>query len=398
MDTIASLNVGFSLLTLFPGRVGGSETYVRGLLREYAKDGGSADVTVLANRHVISAYGPELQSALPLHEVTSYRPGDSMPTRALAMAAARLAPGRVAAGVPAGLDVLHYPVTVPIPRFDGPTVVTSHELLHHVLPESLSRAERAYRRWAYDGAIRRGDHVVAVTQHLRERIVERLRVPAERISVVYLGIDAARFAPEPDATDAALAERLDLPNRFLFYPANIWPHKNHGRLLEAFATVVDPDLRLVLAGQEYGRLGRLMTRAADLGIADRVLHVGQVPANLIPALYRLATAVVFPSLYENCSSPPLEAMASGCPVACSTGGALGEVCGEAALMFDPHEAEAIAHAIERIATDDDLRAQLRTAGRDNVSRFSWPEAARRHRAIYQRVAGEPPRRNARNAR
>jgi glycosyltransferase involved in cell wall biosynthesis len=386
MDTIARLNVGFSLLTLFPGRVGGSETYVRGLLREYAKDGGRAGVTVLANRHVMSAYGPEFRSALPLHEVTSYRPGDSMPTRALAMAAARLAPGRVAAGLPAGLDLLHYPVTVPIPRFDGPTVVTSHELLHHVLPDTLSRAERAYRRWAYDAAIQQADHVVAVTRDLRERIVERLEIPAERISVIYLGIHADRFAPEPDETDAALAERLSLPNRFILYPANIWPHKNHGRLLEGLARVADPELRLVLAGQDYGRLARLMARAADLGIADRICHVGQVPADLTPGLYRRATALVFPSLYENCSSPPLEAMASGCPVACSTGGALREVCGEGALMFDPLRADAIAHAIERITTDDELRGRLRKAGRDHVTRFSWPEAALRHRAVYERVA------------
>jgi glycosyltransferase involved in cell wall biosynthesis len=382
------LKVGFSLLTLFPGRVGGSETYVRGLLREYAKSGSRGDVTVLANRHVLSAYEPELGQALALHHVASYRPGDSMPTRALAMAAARVAPGRVAAGLPRGLDVLHYPVTVAIPRFEGPTVVTSHELLHHVLPDTLSRAERRYRRWAYDGAIRGAGHVVAVTRHLRERIVEHLDVPAEGISVIYLGIDADRFAPDADETDAALAARLRLPERFVLYPANIWPHKNHDRLLAGLAGAADRELPLVLAGQEYGRLAAVEARARELGVAGRVRYVGHVPADLIPALYRRATALVFPSLYENCSSPPLEAMASGCPVAASTGGALPEICGDAALMFDPTRPEAIADAIDRVTGDEDLRVRLREAGLRQFRRFSWPEAAQRHRSVYERVAAE----------
>jgi glycosyltransferase involved in cell wall biosynthesis len=385
-DTIARLNVGFSLLTLFPGRVGGSETYAHGLLREFARGQFRDELTVLANRHVMSAYGPEFGDALRLHHVPSYRPGDSTATRAIAMAGARLTRRRVASGLPDGLDLIHYPVTVAIPRFNGGTVVTSHDLLHHLLPSALSRAERLYRRVFYDGAIRDAGHVVAPSHYLADTISERLGVPAERISAIPLGIDTGHFTPDPDERDETLAARLGLPERFILYPANLWPHKNHARLLEALARVTDRELALVLAGQDYGRLAQLEKQARGLGLADRVRHVGHLPADLVPALYRRAHAVVYPSLHENFGAPPLEAMGCGCPVAVSAAAALPETCADAAIAFDPERVEAITEAVELITGDASLRTRLRAAGLRHSRGFSWAEAASRHAAVYRRVA------------
>jgi glycosyltransferase involved in cell wall biosynthesis len=374
------LNVGVSMLTLFPGRVGGSESYVRGLLREFDRLDVSERITVLANRHVLSAYGGAT-GRVSIHHVRSYRAGDRMATRALAMAFARLAPRRVARDVPTGLNVIHYPVTVAIPATTLPTVVTSHELLHHVLPGFLSPAERTYRRLTYDRAIRGADVVVALSDHLRETIVARLGVPRERIEVVRLGIDRARFSPDGESGYPA-----GLPDRFIFYPANLWPHKNHERLLRAFALCRERDIELVLAGQSYGRLNALMEQARSAGVLDRVRHLGHVPSELLPGIYRAARAVVFPSLYENFGFPPLEAMACGCPVASSTAGALGEICGDAVVTFDPTRPEAIAAAIEAVTEDDGLRSRLRERGFERVGAFDWTVAAARHIEIYLRAA------------
>jgi glycosyltransferase involved in cell wall biosynthesis len=316
--------------------------------------------------------------------VRSYWAGDSVATRGMAMAWARLLPRLAARDVPAGLDVIHYPVTVPIPQTAAPCVVTVYDLQHHDLPEFFSRAERSYRRWAYDGPARSATVVVTTSDYTRQRLAQRLGVPADRVEVVYPGIDHRRFAPAGDDDERLLAG-LDLPERFVLYPANLWPHKNHDRLVDALAASSDPELRLVLTGQTWGRLPPLLERARLKRVSHRVHHLGYVDADALPALYRAARAVVFPSLYEGFGSPPLEAMACGCAVAASKRGSLGEVCGEAALELDPGSVDSIATAVDRIVADDELRRRLRAAGLERATHFSWREAARRHTDIYVRA-------------
>ena len=379
------MNVGFSLLTLFPGRVGGSESNVRGLLEQFAAGNGPAAVTVLANRHVMRAYEDLDRGPVSLCEVRSYRPGDSPPTRALAMAGARLLRGRAARDVPPGLDILHYPVTVPIPSTSLPRVTTVYDVQHHDMPQFFSRAERAFRRWAYDDAARTADLVLTTSAWSRERLVELLELEPERVEVVHMGVDLERFTPAPAAIDERLPAELGLPDRFLVYPANLWPHKNHHRLVAALARARDRELRLVLTGRDYGRLEGLMAEASSLGVRHRVLHLGYVERDALPALYRLAEAMVFPSLYEGFGSPPLEAMACGCPVAASVSGSLAEVCGGATLGIEPESIESIVAAMDRLSGDGTLRERLAAAGLERARGFSWETAAERHTAIYERV-------------
>jgi glycosyltransferase involved in cell wall biosynthesis len=357
------LHVGFSLLTLFPGRVGGSESYARGLLEAFAAGAGPGRVTVLANRHVMAAYGGYRRGPLDLQEVASYAPGDSLVTRALAMAAARLAPARAARSAPQ---------------------TTVHDVSHLDRRDPASWPLRRYRRWAYDGAARSADVVVATSAFARERIVEGMGVGAERIEVVAPGIDHHTFAPGPRPDDEALLSALTLPDRFLLYPANLWPHKNHARLLDALACVADRELHLVLAGQTYGRGRRLAAQARRLGLGDRVRHVGQVDPAVLAALYRRAEAVVIPSLHEGFGFPALEAMACGCPVASSGRGGLGEASGEATLGFDPEQPAQIAGAIDQLV-DGQRRDRLVAAGLRLAAGYTWQAAAERHLEVYRRA-------------
>jgi glycosyltransferase involved in cell wall biosynthesis len=340
---------------------------------------------VLANRHVLAGYGRFARGPVSLHHVTSYRPGDRGATRALAMGAAALRPKRAASAVPPGLDLVHYAVTVPIPETAAPRVVTLHDVQHHDLPQLFSRAERRYRRWAYDGSARRADVVVTSSRFSKERIVTLLGIDAERVEVVHFGIDNARFSPEPSPGDERALAAFDLPRRFALYPANMWPHKNHERLLEALALLSDRELGLVFTGQPYGRLDRLMRRARELGLEERVRHLGHVPSAALPALYRRARALAFPSLYEGFGAPPLEAMACGCPVAASDRTSITEVCGPAALAFDAHSAESIGEALDRVTSDEQLRERLRGAGLERARGFTWQASAERHAKIYARV-------------
>jgi glycosyltransferase involved in cell wall biosynthesis len=265
-------------------------------------------------------------------------------------------------------------------------VVTLHDVQHHDLPGLFSRAERAYRRWAYDGSARRAGVVVTSSNFSKGRIVELVGVEPERVEVVHFGIDTERFAPGPVEDDEEALHGLELPERFAFYPANLWPHKNHERLLEALALLRDTELGLVLTGQDYGRLDRLRERARDLGVDARMHHLGHVGAEALPALYRRAGLLVFPSLYEGFGAPPLEAMASGCPVAASERASIPEVCGEAALYFNPESAESIAATVRTALEDEDVRARLRSHGLERTKAFTWRVAAERHQAIYERAA------------
>ena len=381
---MSAVHVAFSLLTLFPGRVGGSESNVQGLLREFSAGNGPARVSVLANALVMEAYRDLASGPVSLHMVQRYRQGDGTLTRAAAMTMTALHPRRIARELPSGIDVLHHPVTVPVLRMpDVATVVTVYDLQHRELPELFTRAERTYRRWAYEGAARRADLVITTSEYSRGRLVEIAGIPADRVVSVLMGIDVDRFRPQPGPADATLAERLSLPERYVVYPANLWPHKNHDLLVDALAQVQDRDLHLVLTGQDYGRGDALRERARRMGVEGRVRHLGFLAADDVPALYRGASAMIFPSLYEGFGSPPLEAMACGCPVASSTRGSLAEVIGGAALTFDPESVEEIAASIARIAEDQELRSRLREAGLARASGFTWEAAARRHCELYE---------------
>jgi glycosyltransferase involved in cell wall biosynthesis len=323
-----------------PGGVGGSETYVRGLLGEL---------------------GDRVQVFPPRRVPRSDRQRLAGIAYGLTFAPRLRAPA----------DVLHYPLTVPVPRFDGPTVVTLHDLQHVELPSFFSRAERAYRHFAYDGSARRADVVVTPSAHAKAMAVERLGVDAGRVVVAPHGVDHARFFP-------AEARR----EGFLLYPANLWPHKNHGRLLEALARA-DSDLELVLTGNDYGRRDELLAQAARLGVGERVRHLGFVAHDELPALMRSARAMIFPSLFEGFGQPPLEAMACGCAVASSVRGALGEVCAGAVLELDPLDVDSIAAAIDRLASDDALVADLRARGPERAAAFTWKRSAELHMGAYE---------------
>jgi len=142
----------------------------------------------------------------------------------------------------------------------------------------------------------------------------------------------------------------------------------------------------MLTGQPWTRLEPLMERAGRLGVAARVRHLGHIEPGTMPAIYRAARAMIFPSLYEGFGAPPLEAMACGCPVAASLNGSLREVCAGAVLELDPESVESIADALDRIVADDDLRGRLRVAGTQRAALFRWSDAALKHTAVYARAA------------
>ena len=349
------MRVGISLLTLVPRISGGSETYARELVRALGAVG-SHEYRVLLPRIAQDVDG------LPSHVVQEYRASRSMPGRMRAMAEGVVRGRRLRSRLD-GLDAVHFPLTVMIPRVSGlPAATTVLDLQHEFLPQFFSRAERLYRRAEYGSAVRRSALVITISEHAARAVVERLGIAETRVRPIHLGIDHAVFRPGEETRE-----------RFLVYPARAWPHKNHGRLFEAFTVLRErhPDLELVLTSYE----GPTPAGARSLG---------HVPRDELARLYRTAAGLVFPSEYEGFGQPPLEAMACGCPVACSDAGSLPEVCGDAARLFDPTSVDAMVEAVEEILARP---ADWSARGIERAAHFSWEKTARAHDAVYSELAG-----------
>ena len=343
--------VGISLLTLVPGALGGSETYVRELLRGLGRVG-EHEYEVL-----LPPVAPAASEGLPSTIATEYRVARTIPQRLAAMSLAAVRQGPLRAHL-RDAGVVHYPLTIRLPAIE-PSVVTLHDVQHLDLPSMFPRSERLFRSVAWDRSVRHADRVIATSAFVRDRAVARLGVDESRVRVVPLGIDHDELRPGEGAREP-----------FLLYPARAWPHKNHARLFEAFALLRGrrPELRLVLTGG--GTFPSVPDGVDVRGLVDR--------AELVTLMQR-ASALVFPSLYEGFGLPPLEAMACGCPVASSNAGALPGVVGDAARLFDPYDPPAIADAVRAVL---DAPGEWTERGLRRAAQFSWDETARATDAVY----------------
>ena len=342
------------MLTLAPGDLGGSETYARGLIRALAATGTLEYLTFVPAHAADSAGG---LTTVVVRELQVARRGPSR-IPAMWVTAARSRDLRHALET---VDVVHYPLTVPIPRTGGPSVVSLQDLQHRDLPELFSRARRSFRHVAYDRVTRRATAVIVSSEFVRRRAIELLGLTDGRIHVIPLGVDHALFRPSEQPREP-----------FLLYPARPWPHKNHARLFQAFALLRAelPELRLVLTG---GGLEQL--EPVPAGVERR----GLVSSEELASLYRSAACLIFPSLYEGFGLPPLEAMASGCPVAAASAGAIPEVCGDVPVFFDPTDVDAIAAAILDANAHE---TELGERGIAHAAAYTWAETARHHDTIY----------------
>jgi glycosyltransferase involved in cell wall biosynthesis/GT2 family glycosyltransferase len=188
---------------------------------------------------------------------------------------------------------------------------------------------------------------------------------------------------EPETEEAGDEIEAQLDSPFFLYPANLWPHKNHAALLEAFARFheINPDVGLILTGHRDA--WRLFAKEYH---KHPVRHLGYVSPRLLAALYRRALALVYPSLHETFGLPLLEAFAAGVPVLCSQGMSLEEVGGDAVLTCDPRSIDSLVEGMVRIASDEPLRRQLAERGRARLACYSWEETASALRGAIERVA------------
>lgn len=281
-------------------------------------------------------------------------------------------------------DLLHAPDFV-LPPTRARTILTVHDLTFMVHPECAEAGLRRYLAQAVPRSLQRADLVLVDSQATAADLARILGLQGPKVRLLYPGVDA-RFRPLPPSATEALRATLQLPTDFLLFVGTLEPRKNLVRLLEGFAQAkLPPTLALVIAGRRGWMEQEIFATVARLELQDRVKFLDFVADAQLPALYNLARAFVYPSLYEGFGLPVLEALACGTPVLTANSASLPEVAGAAAILVDPHQPAAIAAGIERTLREAD---RLRTAGPEQARRFSWNRAAESLLACYAQVLGQ----------
>ena len=227
---------------------------------------------------------------------------------------------------------------------------------------------------------------------MRGDIVSHFGVSASKIAVVPAPpVSMLRDSRLDDEALVAVRRKFALPERYVFYPAQFWPHKNHRRLVEAFALLTPrfPDCTLVLTGKPRDEYERVFARVRELGLEARVRHIGYVEQAELAALYRCATVAAIPTLFESISIPVYEAFSVGTPVCVSNIVALPEQVGDAGLLFDPLSVEDIASTVGRLLDDSALRQQLIERGARRIASITHDSYAHSLAEVIDSLQASP---------
>ena len=295
------------------------------------------------------------------------------------------------------LDVVHSPANIGLLGTRGAAnVVTLLDLIWlHRETSPLGQRGRLRAKLLFVRCARAADRVLTISEATKRDLVATLGLESDRIDVTPLAV-ADRESPATPEAD--LRTRLALGSApFVLCVAQKQPHKNLESLIRAIERA--PEAALVLAGAREAHEDRLRELAGRNGVAERVHFVDWVDDADLEGLYRAARCFVLPSLVEGFGLPLLEAMRHGLPVACSDRSSLPEVVGDAALLFDPTDQEAVTTAVLRLVRDEALRRDLSERGRDRARLFSWSRTAAETVASYRRaISARAARRRFRRVR
>jgi glycosyltransferase involved in cell wall biosynthesis len=289
------------------------------------------------------------------------------------------------------VHLVHEPHYVLPPLVRCRSVVTIHDCIHLMFPQYLpGKLAHVYAKGSMWCAARKANRILTVSEASKRDILRFFDVRPEKVAVIYNAIDERFLAPaDPEQMDL-VKQRYQLNHPFVLYVGNIKPHKNIERLINAFGRVrargCEDDLKLVIIGDEISKYPALRQTVHRHKLDKYVRFLGFQPMETLAAFYRLARAFVFPSRYEGFGLPPLEAMACGTPVVTSNVSSLPEVAGGAALLVDPHDADAIAEGICLAVSDHTLRADLIRRGHERARSFSWAQSVKKIHEIYLQVA------------
>ncbi len=288
----------------------------------------------------------------------------------------------------AGVALLHAPVNVIPPWAPCPTVVTIHDLSPFLFPELYRPSRRLYQQTQLRRSARQAVHIIADSEATRQDVIRILGAPPERVTAIPLGVEETLHPIADPSALAAFRQRQGLERPYILFVGTLEPRKNLSLLLEAFALLKArhrvPHM-LVLVGGKGWYYEALFERASHLGLGQAVRFAGYAADGDLPYWYSAAEIFVYPSRYEGFGLPPLEAMACGTPVIASRASSLPEAVGEAGLLVDPDDPQALAEAMAALLEDAALRETLRRAGLERAAQLTWRRTAQRTAAVYHHI-------------
>ncbi|MCX7858325.1 MAG: glycosyltransferase family 4 protein [Deltaproteobacteria bacterium] len=288
-----------------------------------------------------------------------------------------------------GVDLIHFPHQQFV-KCKLPTVYNPHDLQHLHYPQFFRSEDIELRNMIYKTGCAYAYAVIAESQWVKNDIISNYGINPEKVTVIMRGAPTQLYEPVSEKILLKLKKKFKLPETFVLYPAQTWPHKNHIRLLEAISLLHTKEalsIKLVCTGKKNEFWPVIKKRIRELRLEEQVRFLGFVSPVEIRALYRIAQFVIFPSLFEGGGFPVVEAFSEGVPCACSSVTSLPEYGGDAVLYFDPTSVESIAHALYLMSTDSHLRKTLKEKGKERSKLFDWHKTAKTYRALYRKIAG-----------
>jgi glycosyltransferase involved in cell wall biosynthesis len=289
------------------------------------------------------------------------------------------------------VDISISPLTTLVPFYIGkPYIVTIHDLQHKYYPKYFSWRERIGRDYSFTKAAKYSTLIVCESEFVKRDLIHYYGIQPKKI----------RILPSPPPSyikkidiDVNLVRatqtKYNLPERFIFYPAQFWFHKNHLQLLRCLERIkynYNKKINLVLVGAKQNNFFNVMEEIKRLNLTKQVFYLGYVPSEEIPFLYKLSTALVMPTLFESISMPIWEAFYLGVPVVSSNVCALPEQVGDAGLIFDPNDMNDMADKIYKVWTDEQLRKNLIQKGYERIKGLTLENYAKQWETILQEVA------------
>ena len=366
--------IALNLLYLIPGVVGGTETYARSLINALARQDADNEYAVFLSKEAADldvTPGPNFRRIVC--------PVVAMQRAARYSWEQGVLPLQLLREKPALIHSLGY-VSPLAAR--GPQVVSVHDVNYLGHTGRRTAIGRRAFRFFVERTVKRADRVITISEFSRGEIIRHMNVPEEKVTVIHLAGREVESGVVPPASETH--RNIDRPYIMAF--SSLSAHKNIGRLVAAFRKIA-PSVphALVLVGhlpEKNAARSEIESTNGD----DRIIFTGHLPDAEVESLMHNASLFAFPSLYEGFGMPVIDAQHAGVPVACSSAGALPEVAGEGAVVFDPLSVDDIASALQRCLVDMDLRLTLVASGYENAKRFSWDKTARETLDVYSAVA------------
>jgi glycosyltransferase involved in cell wall biosynthesis len=365
---------------------GGNETYIRNLIKSLAEVDGENRYTIyLANARAAALWRDGFANQFKNFTIRLLPPPTPL-VRVPVFLAYELLKRPV--------DVLHVQYTAP-PFCRVPVIVTIHDLAFEHLPETFTRRGSFQLKLTVRRTAKKAARIATVSEFSRQDLIRTYHLPPEKVTVTYNGIES-HFTPQPKSPgeSAEIRQRFGIARDFLLAVGSLQPRKNLVRLIRAYAKLRNENenftRQLVVVGRKLWLTDEIFAEVKKQRWADDVILTGYVADEDLPALYRSASAFVYPSLFEGFGLPPLEAMACGAPVVTSDTSSLPEVTGDAALLIDPRDEQSLVNALIEVVNNQPLRARLREKGIAQAGKFTWREAAEKTLRLYREACNSIP--------